>query len=104
LGSELAIVRRWRVLDNLSDHNVPMLTQCEVTRIDRDQVHYIDKDQNPQSVAANSVVLAIGAGPDRSLADKLAQSGLSVTAIGDCEHLGYIEGALSGGTEAALAL
>lgn len=104
LGSELAIVRRWRVLDNLSDHNVPMLTQCEVTRIDRDQVHYFDTDQNPQSVAANSVVLAIGAGPDRSLADKLAQSGLPVTAIGDCEHLGYIEGALSSGTTAALAL
>ncbi len=104
LGCELAIVRRWRVLDNLKDHNVPLLTQCEVTRIDKDQVHYLDKDNSPQSVAANSVVLAIGAGPDRSLADKLALIGLPVTAIGDCEHLGYIEGALSSGTAAALAL
>lgn len=104
LGAELAIVRRWRVLDNLKDHNVPMLTQCDITRIDKDQVHYLDRDNNQHSVAANSVVLAIGAGPDRSLADRLTQSGLPVTAIGDCENLGYIEGALSSGTAAALAL
>lgn len=104
LGGELSIVRRWRVLENLESHNVPMLTQCNVTLINKDQVHYLDSDNNQQSVAANSVVLAIGAGPDRSLTDKLAQCGLPVTAIGDCEHLGYIEGALSSGTEAALAL
>lgn len=104
LGGELSIVRRWRVLENLESHNVPMLTQCNVTLINKDQVHYLDNDNNQHSVAANSVVLAIGAGPDRSLTDKLAQCGLPVTAIGDCEHLGYIEGALSSGTEAALAL
>lgn len=104
LGGELSLVRRWRVLENLENHNVPMLTQCSVTLIDKDQVHYLDNDNTQHSVAANSVVLAIGAGPDRSLTDKLALSGLPVTAIGDCEHLGYIEGALSSGTEAALAL
>jgi len=104
LGAELAIVRRWRVLDNLADHNVPMLTQSNVTRIDKDQVHYLDHDNNAQSVTANSVVLAIGAGPDRSLADSLALAGFNTTAIGDCDNLGYIEGALSSGTNAVLNL
>ncbi|OEY66308.1 FAD-dependent oxidoreductase [Marinobacter sp. X15-166B] len=104
LGAELSIVRRWRVLDNLRDHQVPLLTRCTVSRIDADQVHYVDQDHNPHTVAAHSVVLAIGAGPDRSLADRLAQHGLPVTAIGDCQQLGYIEGALRGGTDAALAL
>ncbi|MEP3562666.1 MAG: FAD-dependent oxidoreductase [Marinobacter sp.] len=104
LGRELSIVRRWRVLENLEAHGVPMLTQCQVTKIDKDQVYYLDKDEQAQSVGANSVVLAVGAGPDRSLADRLAQSGFTVTAIGDCENLGYIEGALRSGTDAALAV
>ncbi len=104
LGGELAIVRRWRVLDNLRDHNVPLLTQCEVTQIDKDKVHYRDNENNAQSVVADSVVLAIGASPDRSLADSLAQAGFNTTAIGDCESLGYIEGALNSGTNAVLAL
>ena len=104
LGAELSIVRRWRVLDNLNDHNVPMLTNCAVTLIDKDQVHYQDKDGNQHSVAANSVVLAVGASPDHSLADSLGKQGVNAITIGDCDKLGYIEGALSSGTNAALAV
>lgn len=104
LGAELSIVRRWRVLDNLNDHNVPMLTQCEVTSIDKNQVHYLDKDANTHSVAADSVVLAVGASPDHNLADSLNQQGFNAITIGDCDKLGYIEGALSSGTNAALSL
>ena len=104
LGAELSIVRRWRVLDNLNDHNVPMLTHCTVTSIDKDQVHYQDKDGNAHSIPANSVVLAVGASPDHSLANSLTSHGFNTVTIGDCDTLGYIEGALSSATNAALAL
>lgn len=104
LGAELSIVRRWRVLDNLTDHQVPMLTHSTVTSIDKDQVHYQDKDGNAQSIQANSVVLAVGASPDNSLADNLKSHGFNTLTIGDCDTLGYIEGALSSATNAALAL
>ncbi len=104
LGAELSIVRRWRVLDNLTDHQVPMLTHSTVTSIDKDQVHYQDKDGNAQSIQANSVVLAVGASPDHSLADNLKSHGFNTLTIGDCDNVGYIEGALSSGTKAALAL
>lgn len=104
LGRELAIVRRWRVLDNLQDHEVPMHTQTTVTRIDDSAVHYTDKDEAPRSIHADSVVLALGAGPDRSLADQFASLGKPVTTIGDCDNMGYIEGALRTGAEAALKL
>ena len=104
LGAELSIVRRWRVLDNLNDHNVPMLTHCTVTSIDKDQVHYQDKDGNAHSIPANSVVLAVGASPDHSLANSLNSHGFNTVTIGDCDTLGYIEGALSSATNAALAL
>lgn len=104
LGAELSIVRRWRVLDNLRDHHVPMLTHCVINSIDKDHVHYQDKDGVAHSIAANSVVLAVGASPDHSLADNLSALGFSTQTIGDCDNLGYIEGALSSGTKAALAL
>lgn len=104
LGAELSIVRRWRVLDNLRDHHVPMLTHCAINSIDKNHVHYQDKDGVAHSIAANSVVLAVGASPDHSLADNLNALGFSTQTIGDCDNLGYIEGALSSGTKAALAL
>ena len=104
LGRELSIVRRWRVLDNLRQHDVPLLTQVQIQRIDAQAVHYLDKDGQPQQASADSVVLALGAGPDSSLADELASSGLPIHRLGDSQALGYIEGALRSATEVALAL
>lgn len=104
LGAELSIVRRWRVLDNLNDNKVPMLTQCTVTSIDDKHVHYIDKENNTYSVAVDSVVLAVGASADPSLTRTLTEKGFKAITIGDSNNLGYIEGALRSGTDAALNL
>lgn len=104
LGAELSIVRRWRVLDQLNAHHVPLLTQSTVSRIDQKHVHYTDKDGNEQRVAADSVVLAVGASADHSLANTLKQQGFNAITIGDCDTLGYIEGALKTATDAALSL
>lgn len=104
LGRELSIVRRWRVLDNLRQHDVALLTQVQIERIDTQAVHYLDKDGQLQQASADSVVLALGAGPDSSLADELASTGLPIHRLGDSQTLGYIEGALRSATEVALAL
>ena len=104
LGRELSIVRRWRVLDNLRQHRVALLTQVQIERIDTKAVHYRDQQGQSQQVVADSVVLALGAGPDASLADELASSGLPIHRLGDSHTLGYIEGALRSASEAALAL
>lgn len=81
-----------------------MLTHCQVSMIDKDQVHYVDKDGQQHSVAANSVVLAVGASSDHSLANSLNDNGFNAITIGDCDNLGYIEGALRSATNAALDL
>lgn len=104
LGRELSIVRRWRVLDNLRQHDVALLTQVQIDAIDAQAVHYQDQEGQRQQVAADSVVLALGAGPDASLADQLASSGLPIHRLGDSQTLGYIEGALRSATEIALVL
>lgn len=102
LGRELAIVRRWRVLDNLRSHQVPLMADVSVTRIDDSGVDYRDSNGDSQRLPANSVVMAMGAEPDDSLATQLAAAGLSVQRIGDCGELGYIDGAIHSAAEVAL--
>lgn len=42
----------------------------------------------------------IGAQPDTRLLDELTRAGLEARSIGDCQHIGYIEGAISAGHKA----
>jgi NADPH-dependent 2,4-dienoyl-CoA reductase/sulfur reductase-like enzyme len=104
LGRELAIVRRWRVLDNLRSHEVPLLTGISVERIRDNGVDYRDANGESQQLPADSVVLAIGAEPDDTLAASLENVGLKVQRIGDCGDLGYIDGAIHSATAVALWL
>ncbi|TCD21342.1 FAD-dependent oxidoreductase [Pseudomonas sp. IC_126] len=104
LGRELAIVRRWRVLDNLRSHEVPLLTGISVERIRDNDIDYRDANGERQQLPADSVVLAIGAEPDDTLATSLEAAGLNVQRIGDCGELGYIDGAIHSATAVALRL
>ncbi|SDU37426.1 FAD-dependent oxidoreductase [Geopseudomonas guangdongensis] len=104
LGRELAIVRRWRVLHGLQEHQAQLLTGVEVQSIGRNKVSYVSAEGVTVEVAADSVVLAIGAEPDDSLARELAAAGLPVSSIGDCEQIGYIEGAMASGLRAGCAV
>jgi 2,4-dienoyl-CoA reductase (NADPH2) len=104
LGRELAIVRRWRVLHGLQEHQAQLLTGVEVESIGRSKVAYRNADGNSAEVTADSVVLAIGAEPDDSLARTLEASGFAVTRLGDSNQLGYIEGAMASGHRAGCAV
>jgi 2,4-dienoyl-CoA reductase (NADPH2) len=104
LGRELSIVRRWRVLDNLRKHSVAMHRQTSVVAIDQCQVHCLDENGGAFSLPADSVVIALGAAPQGDLAEQLTRSGIAVSRIGDCNEVGYIEGALRSATDAVLAL
>jgi 2,4-dienoyl-CoA reductase (NADPH2) len=104
LGKELSIVRRWRVLHNLSEHKVEIIKSAQVQTIGQKTVTYIDKDGQTQTIPAASVVLAIGAEPDTRLADQLNADGFIVQNIGDGAEVAYIEGAIKSGLDAALAI
>ncbi len=99
-GRELSIVRRWRVLEAVETHGT-LQRSAVVNEITGDAVKWTDSEGNPQSSAADSVVMALGAGPDTSLADALTAEGLSVHSVGDCLALGYIEGAMRDGHRVA---
>lgn len=99
-GAELAIVRRWRVFDAVKAHGTLHL-QAQVNRIERKHVVWSDKDGNSQTLAADSVVLALGAEADHSVQQTLQQlTTVPVRTLGDCDNLGYIEGAMHSGHRA----
>ncbi|MNE04721.1 putative NADH oxidase [compost metagenome] len=100
LGRELSIVRRWRVLHGVAEHGGQMLTGITVTAIEGNRVRYQTADGQSADVRGDSVVLASGAMPDTRLGDALSSAGLNVTSIGDCQSLGYIEGAIAAGHRA----
>ena len=66
-----------------------------------DRVRYQTAEGEAGDVQGDSVVLASGATPDTTLADALSSAGLKVVSIGDCQSLGYIEGAIAAGNRAA---
>jgi 2,4-dienoyl-CoA reductase (NADPH2) len=104
LGRELAIVRRWRVLDNLRQHDVPLMTDVQIDSITASTVAYRNAKDEVQHLQADSVVLAIGAEPDDNLAAGFEASGFKVQRIGDCGELGYIDGAIHSAAEVALRI
>ncbi|QXZ08493.1 FAD-dependent oxidoreductase [Comamonas sp. Y33R10-2] len=96
-GSELPIVRRWRVYDAVKAHG-KLLMQSTVTQIERKEVVWTDKKGEENRTAADSVVIAMGAEPDSTVADQLQSiTPILVRRIGDCNDLGYIEGAMHSG-------
>ncbi|MDE1165233.1 MAG: FAD-dependent oxidoreductase [Pseudomonas sp.] len=102
LGRELAIVRRWRVLHGIREHGGQLLVGVTVTAIEGNRVRYQTAEGESAEVGCDSVVLASGATPDTTLGDALSRAGLKVASIGDCQSLGYIEGAIAAGHRAGL--
>lgn len=104
LGRELSIVRRWRVLDTLRQHGVALHTKVKIDSIDKKAVRYTNAEGQAQTLAADSVVLAVGARPDDSLARALEAAGVPVSSVGDGAQIGYIEGAVKSGMLAGLSV
>ncbi len=100
LAPEMAIPRRWRALDGLRRAGVELLTETAVERIDADGTHLTCD----RTIAADHVVLATGAHPDASVAERLAGRHPDVRAIGDCREVGMLAAAIEAGARAACAL
>lgn len=102
LGKELSIVRRWRVLDHVRNLGVTLVTNAQVTAIDKNAVHY-HTEESEKSINSDTVVMAKGISADSTLANELTSAGFTVTEVGDGQDVGYIEGAIDSGYRAGLA-
>jgi 2,4-dienoyl-CoA reductase (NADPH2) len=107
-ATEMAHPRRWRVLHDLREAGVHLIDQAAVTRIDERNVHYAtgpaEGHTTPDQVKADTVVIATGLVANPALADALREQGITPIVIGDCQGVGYIEGAIRDGFSAAIAI
>lgn len=104
LASEMALPRRWRALHELNEHGVHLLRGARVQTIGANDLTWLDREDNLQSLAADSVVIAIGTEGNLELGNQLAKECPEAHLIGDCSGLGYIEGAIEEGFRVALDL
>ena len=95
VAPELSIPGRWRLINNLAESGVTILTDVEYQEVTRDGLAICDKDGETRVIEADTVVFAEGIGPNldlfRALDGKISQ----VFLAGDCKELGLIEGAIA---------
>ncbi len=103
LGAGLAIVRRWRLLAELSDLRVAVHGKAQGVSIADQQVLFTEAGAR-RALPADHVIVARGASADLSLAESLRAHGLTVHAIGDCTGVGYIDGAMRAAAQLAASL
>ncbi len=107
-GLEMAHPRRWRVLDDLRRHGVDLVPHAHVRSIEEKTVELdvrAAKDSaEARSIEADTVILAIGLGPNPSVRAALETAGVAIREIGDVTGVGYLEGAMHDGFHAALEL
>ena len=99
----MAHPRRWRALHEARADGVVFHTDAEMTSISAEGVDFSQGETNGH-VSADTVVIAGGVLPDRSLADQLADAGQEVHVVGDAAESWYIEGAVRSGHAVAVGL
>ncbi len=103
LGPELSIVRRMRVIHLLKEHGCELVTGADIEKLENGSVLYRHKDQSVR-LDTDHVIIAQGAQQNTQLAERIRAAGYSVTTVGDCENIGYIDGAVLSARHAVRAL
>lgn len=105
LAKEMALPRRWRVLEDLREQGVVLVKNARVSEIGDKSVFYrvavSDDGADDHEVAADTVVVATGLQANDALAARFEGLAGRVEVIGDCSGVGYIEGAIHDGFHAA---
>ncbi|PZQ46457.1 MAG: NADH:flavin oxidoreductase [Rhodovulum sulfidophilum] len=101
-GRGLSVVRRMRLTPELREHGVALVAGAREIGIGREAVSFTQPDGARREVRADSVIVAMGACGDATLAQALRAAGFSVREVGDCTGVAYIEGAIRGAARAVL--
>lgn len=103
-GAGLYLVRRMRLLHELRELGVVLVNRADGIAIDEGAVSYTNYRGQQRQVMADDVIVAQGATGDSSLAEQLREQGLTAHSIGDCNGVGYIEGAMESAAELVAGL
>lgn len=83
-GRDIEAITRKVLFQRLKDHNVRIMTQTKLTKLEKNGVWVTDADNNSQFIDAERVVLAIGYKPDTHVFEQFESLGCEVHQIGDC--------------------
>jgi 2,4-dienoyl-CoA reductase-like NADH-dependent reductase (Old Yellow Enzyme family) len=104
VGKGVPLVRRWRLLANLRELGVTLLSGARDIAIRRAVVSYVNRQGQTRTLAADGVVIVEGAAADLALAEALRAEGLTVHTAGDCNGVGYLEGAMRAAAHLAVKI
>ncbi|MFB3077709.1 MAG: FAD-dependent oxidoreductase, partial [Lysobacterales bacterium] len=104
VGKGLFLVRRMRLLDELKHLDVTLIKNANDIAIEDKKVAYTNYRGQQRSIDTNHVIVAQGATGNTELAEQLRGAGFSTHTIGDCEGVGYIEGAIEAAAQLAMEL
>ncbi len=103
-GKGLYLVRRLRLLDELAQLGVGLLTKARDISIGDHTVSYTNYRGQQRTLAADHVIVAKGASANTTLREQFEAEGIPTHAIGDCTGVSYIEGAIEEAAELAVKL
>ncbi len=92
---------RWVLLKELKLRGIQLITEATMKEISENEVVYTNSEGNDVTLTADSVVLAMGARPENSLAKALENASVEVRVIGDAAKCGRIGHAIEAGFELA---
>ncbi|MFC1857873.1 FAD-dependent oxidoreductase [Thermodesulfobacteriota bacterium] len=95
-------IPRERLLTRLEVKGVVVLTEAQVTQIEKDRVFLKKKDGEEIILPADTVIIAIEAEPENGLIEELRGKIKQVMAVGDAALPGNLGGAIRSATAAAL--
>jgi len=104
LGQDIGPTTRWVLLKELQLRGVNLITQAKMKEISSDNVVYTDSKGNDVTLPADTVVLAMGSRPEKSLAAELEGKGIDIRVIGDANKGGRVGGAIEAGFNLACAI
>jgi len=84
IGSGLEAMTKKIILNRLKKHNVTLLTDTRLLKIDGKGIMVADKDRQEHFIETDKVVIAIGTRPDTRLYDKIKSLGYKLYQVGDC--------------------
>jgi len=104
LATAMAHPRRWRVLYDLREAGVELITNAAIEEITSAAVRYRVGEADAVQAPADTVIIATGLEANPAAVERFEGLAARVEAIGDCTGVSYLEGAIHEGFQAAASL
>ncbi len=97
MGQDVGPSTRWVLMKELQLRGVDLITGAKMHSISPGKITYTNAQGEEVALDADTVVLAMGARPENSLAQALQKNGMEVRIIGDAAKVGLIGHAIETG-------